>query len=85
MPWPAWAGGTKNGAELMGRGDELGTIEAGKLADLLIVDGNPLEDMSLLDDKANLVAVIKGGEVVKGELPAANPAGVVRSRLSEVA
>jgi imidazolonepropionase-like amidohydrolase len=61
-----WA--TKNGAELMGRGHDLGTIAAGKIADLLIVDGNPLENMSLLDDKTNLLAIIKGGAFMKDEL-----------------
>ena len=60
--------GTINGAELMGRGHELGTVEAGKLADLLVVDGNPLEKIDVLTDKANLLAIIKGGEFFKDEL-----------------
>jgi imidazolonepropionase-like amidohydrolase len=69
-----WA--TINGAELMGRGHELGTVEAGKLADLLVVDGNPLENMDVLTDSANLLAIVKGGELVKDDLariPAAVP------------
>jgi imidazolonepropionase-like amidohydrolase len=61
-----WA--TINGAKLMGRGDELGTIEAGKLADLLVVDGNPIENMDVLTDNANLLAIIKGGAFAKDEL-----------------
>src|SRR6185437_5144299 len=43
-----WA--TKFGAEAAGRGGELGTIACGKLADLLVVDGNPLEDISILGE-----------------------------------
>lgn len=39
---------TKNNAEIVGRGDELGTIEPGKLADILVVDGNPLFDINVL-------------------------------------
>ena len=54
-----WA--TRNGAELFGRGDELGTIEEGKLADLLVVDGDPLSDIRCLQDAGKLLAVMKGG------------------------
>jgi imidazolonepropionase-like amidohydrolase len=62
-----WA--TQHGAELMGRGEELGTVSAGKLADLLVVDGNPLDDLSVLQDRANLLAILKGGAFVKDDLP----------------
>jgi imidazolonepropionase-like amidohydrolase len=62
-----WA--TKNGAELMGRGHELGTVEAGKLADLLVVDGDPIADIGALADPARIVTVMKGGTVVHGALP----------------
>ena len=37
---------TKTGAEIMGRGDEFGTLEAGKLADVLVVDGDVLADIA---------------------------------------
>jgi len=40
--------GTRVNAELLGWEDRVGTIEAGKLADLIAVDGNPLDDLSLL-------------------------------------
>jgi len=62
-----WA--TKHGAELMGRGDELGTVTAGKLADLLVVDGDPLADIGVLQDRANLLAILKDGRFVKDNLP----------------
>jgi imidazolonepropionase-like amidohydrolase len=55
---------TRNAAALLDRENELGTLEAGKLADLIVVDGNPLEDMSTL---WNVEVVVKGGEVVVGE------------------
>lgn len=57
-----WA--TRNGAELMGMQDDLGTIEVGKLADLLVVDGDPSQDVKLLQDRANLHVVMKGGQFV---------------------
>ncbi|NUU23609.1 MAG: amidohydrolase family protein [Streptomycetaceae bacterium] len=63
-----WA--TRNGAELARRGGDLGTVEAGKLADLLVVDGDPSADIGVLADAAPL-AVLKGGEVVHGALPTA--------------
>jgi imidazolonepropionase-like amidohydrolase len=61
-----WA--TRTGAELMGREDIQGTVEAGKLADLLIVDGDPSRDIGVLADVPP-VAVLKNGEVVAGALP----------------
>ena len=45
-----WA--TKHGAELMGRGHELGTVAEGKLADLLVVDGDPVHDVTVLQDRS---------------------------------
>ncbi|MBI3862690.1 MAG: amidohydrolase family protein [Planctomycetia bacterium] len=59
---------TKTGAEIMGRGDEFGTVEAGKLADLLIVDGNVVADISLLEDRKRFIAVMQGGNVKAGQL-----------------
>ncbi len=63
-----WA--TKNGAELMGRADDLGTIEAGKLADLLVVDGDPSVDIEILQDANNLLAIVKDGRFFKDSLSA---------------
>ena len=59
---------TKTGAEIMGRSDEFGTLEAGKLADVLIVDGDVLADISILEDRKRFVAVMQGGEVKAGRL-----------------
>jgi imidazolonepropionase-like amidohydrolase len=44
-----------------GHGNELGTLELGKLTDLIIVDGNPLTDIEAM---TRVVAVIKAGEVI---------------------
>jgi imidazolonepropionase-like amidohydrolase len=59
---------TKTGAEIMGRGDEFGTIEAGKLADLLVVDGDVVADISVLEDRSRLIAVMQGGVIKAGQL-----------------
>jgi imidazolonepropionase-like amidohydrolase len=59
---------TKNGARLMGRSDELGTVERGKLADLLIVDGDVLADIRLLEDRSRFIAVIQGGRIAAGRM-----------------
>ena len=64
-----WA--TKHGAELMGRGDELGTVAEGKLADLLVLDGDPLDDVALLQDRDRILAIVKDGVFVKDALAAA--------------
>jgi len=58
---------TKTGAEIMGRGAEFGTLEAGKLGDVLVVDGDVVGDISLLEDRGNFVAVLQGGRRVSGE------------------
>jgi imidazolonepropionase-like amidohydrolase len=61
---------TKTGAEIMGRADEFGTLTPGKLADVLVVGGDVLEDISLLEDRARLIAVVQGGIVKAGMLGA---------------
>lgn len=59
---------TKTGAEIMGRGDEIGTVEAGKLADILVVDGDVEADISILEDRDKFLAVMQGGVVKAGSL-----------------
>ena len=55
------------GAELLGRAGELGVVAEGAVADLLVVDGNPLADAAVLADPARVTAVIQGGRAVAGE------------------
>lgn len=71
---------TKTGAEIMGRGDEFGTLEPGKLADLIIVDGDVVADISLLEDRNKFVAVMQGGIVKAGQLAEPFPTVVKREK-----
>lgn len=59
---------TQIGAQILGRGHELGTLEAGKLADLLVVDGDPIGDIRVLEDRTRFLAVMQGGIVKAGRL-----------------
>lgn len=59
---------TKTGAEIMGRGDEFGTLEGGKLADVLVVDGDVLTDIAILEDRSRILAVMQGGVIKAGSL-----------------
>ena len=52
----------------MGRSHELGSVRQGYLADLLVVDGDPLADITILQDPTRLLAVMKGGTLVRDEL-----------------
>jgi imidazolonepropionase-like amidohydrolase len=56
---------TRTGAEIMGRANEFGTLESGKLADLLVVEGDPVADIAVLEDRRRFLAVVQGG-VIKG-------------------
>jgi imidazolonepropionase-like amidohydrolase len=61
---------TKTGAEILGRGHEIGTLEAGKLADVLVVAGDVLADISILEDRSRFIAVMQGGLIKAGLLAA---------------
>ena len=52
---------TKYGGELMGMGNELGRIKEGYLADMLLVDGDAVADVTLLQDRNNLLMIMKDG------------------------
>jgi len=56
---------TKTNAELFGMADRIGRVEEGKLADLIVVDGDPLSDIAVLADASRVRVVVKEGEVVK--------------------
>jgi imidazolonepropionase-like amidohydrolase len=59
---------TRRAAECMRLQDEVGTLEAGKYADLVVVRGNPLQDLRLLAQRESIALVIKDGEAVGGTL-----------------
>jgi imidazolonepropionase-like amidohydrolase len=67
-PTEALVAATKLGGEIMGMGDELGLIKENYLADLLIVDGDPLEDISILQDASRLAVIMQGGNTHKNTL-----------------
>ena len=56
---------TRWGGQMMMRGKELGEIREGWLADLLLVDGDPLANIAILQDRAKLLAIMKDGEFAK--------------------
>ena len=63
-PLAAIQAATVNAAELLGWTDDAGTVEAGKLADLVAVGGDPLADIGVME---RVVFVMKGGEVVRND------------------
>ena len=60
-PMEAIVAATKSGGEMMMMDGEIGQVRAGYLADLLLVRGDPLADIRLLQDKRRLLAVMKDG------------------------
>jgi imidazolonepropionase-like amidohydrolase len=60
-PWQTLQAATRHAAEVSGMGDDVGTIETGKLADLIVVRENPLDD---IDNVRTLEMVFKGGRLV---------------------
>jgi imidazolonepropionase-like amidohydrolase len=77
---------TRNGGLLMRAAGDLGTISVGALADLLLVDGDPLKDISIMTDAKRLVLIMKGGEVYKNtrsSIDARAQRGIASSSASE--
>ena len=64
-PIDAIVAGTRTSAELLGVAEQLGTVVAGKLADIIICDGDPLADVSVLGDPGRIRCVIQGGVIRK--------------------
>ena len=60
-PWQTLVAATKNAAAICGRASDLGTVEVGKLADLIVVAANPLEKIQNL---RQLLLVLKAGRIV---------------------
>lgn len=64
-PTEALVAATKLGGEIMGMGNELGKVAVGYLADLLLVKGDPTVNVAILQDKNNLLAIMKDGKFHK--------------------
>jgi imidazolonepropionase-like amidohydrolase len=73
-PMEAILAATRDGGALMGLGDELGQVRPGYLADLLLVDGDPLADISILEDRNRLIAIMTDGVLHKRPPPPATAA-----------
>jgi len=71
-PTEALVAATQWGSELTGTSHELGQVKAGYLADLLLVKGDPTVNVAILQDKSNLLAIMKDGKFHKA--PTANAA-----------
>lgn len=63
-PMAAIQAATKTGAEVLMR-DDIGVLEKGRLADIIVVDGDPLQNISLLRKSENVKIVMQGGKLVK--------------------
>ena len=67
-PMQAIVANTKMGADAMGLLDQFGTLESNKLADLIVVDGDPLADITALQQQVKIQMVMKGGEIFRFDL-----------------
>ena len=56
---------TQIGAKVLGMENELGTIEEGKLADMIVVEGNPLEDIDIMLELEAISLVMQDGKLIK--------------------
>ena len=67
-PMQAIGASTATAAQLLHVENQLGTLEVGKLADIVVVDGDVLEDISKISDPSNMKLVLKGGKIAKNTL-----------------
>ena len=67
-PMEAIIAATSSAARLIGIQEQVGTIERGKQADLLLIEGNPLRKIDLLGDRKRIAGVMKAGRFVSGPL-----------------
>jgi imidazolonepropionase-like amidohydrolase len=66
-PMEAIEAGTRIAAEVLGLQQELGTVEEGKRADLILIEGNPLEDIEILCKRELIRLVMQDGKHISGE------------------
>jgi imidazolonepropionase-like amidohydrolase len=65
MPMEAIVAATKTAAECLGWHDKVGTLQAGKLADIIITRTDPLQNICSLEKTDNILLVMKNGEIIK--------------------
>jgi imidazolonepropionase-like amidohydrolase len=66
-PMDAIVASTRTASECIHMAADVGTLEEGKLADLLIIDGDPLDDIAILQNKARIPLVMQGGRIHRNE------------------
>ena len=67
-PRQALMAATRTASQLLGMEDLIGSIEPGKMADLVLVKGNPMEDIEIFNDASAILRVMKGGEFIEAEI-----------------
>ena len=68
-PMGALMAATRTNAELIRQEKNLGTLESGKLADLILVDGDPLKDMAVFQDyHEKITLIMQGGRIYKNKV-----------------
>lgn len=75
-PMEAITATTRLGSEAMRMQDRIGTLVPGKLADLIVVNDNPLDDISILEDRKNITHVMKGGTFFRRPIEELTPAAI---------
>ena len=68
-PMEAIQAATEVNSRILGMEEQIGTIEPGKFADIIIVNGDPLADITILRNTQKIEVVLKGGEVLKSSMP----------------
>jgi imidazolonepropionase-like amidohydrolase len=71
-PMDAILTATRNAAQALKMEKDIGTIEAGKLADIIVVNGDPLKNIRCIQDKKNIQLVMKEGKVYADRRPGRN-------------
>ena len=64
-PMQAIVASTRTASECAHIDDEVGTLEPGKVADVLVVDGDPLDDIGVLEDRSKLLMIMQSGRPYK--------------------
>jgi imidazolonepropionase-like amidohydrolase len=67
-PTAALVAATNHGGAMMGRGHELGQLRSGWLADLIVVDGDPVDDIAVLQDRQRIELVMKDGTIYRDDV-----------------